>query len=360
MSALSSAMYNRCDPSLSTAYPPCTPPPYMNHPLTTHEEIATIFVVGFPDDMREREFQNMFIFSPGFEAATLKIPKDEEDETSSKKQIVSKERQKKKKKERGKIATHIFAHTHTILPSLPPFCPPPPLSPLTISHDQKIGFAKFRTRVEAIKAKDIINGRKIDIEKGSVLKAEMAKKNLHNNSSNSNKQRHGSMQLDVYASNGAPTGAPNQGGWAPSAFFTSMPPQTHADRPSVLMKRATSPTHAASVYEAFHSVPACHAPPPPPALTHASTMLASPPLLPTHQAFEPPNLFEAAAAAAAARDEPMAAMPPLVSPTHTHTRSLTGAYNGIPAAHDRPTYLTRALSLKSIDNDHLYRYTPPS
>ena len=38
------------------------------------EEITTIFVVGFPDDMQEREFQNMFIFCPGFEAATLKIP----------------------------------------------------------------------------------------------------------------------------------------------------------------------------------------------------------------------------------------------------------------------------------------------
>ncbi|KAJ3480090.1 hypothetical protein NLJ89_g12301 [Agrocybe chaxingu] len=41
------------------------------------EEISTIFVVGFPEDMQEREFQNMFTFSPGFEAATLKIPNKE-------------------------------------------------------------------------------------------------------------------------------------------------------------------------------------------------------------------------------------------------------------------------------------------
>jgi hypothetical protein len=48
------------------------------------EEISTIFVVGFPDDMQEREFQNMFIFSPGFEAATLKIPqKDCSDDDGS-------------------------------------------------------------------------------------------------------------------------------------------------------------------------------------------------------------------------------------------------------------------------------------
>ncbi|KAI8357640.1 hypothetical protein B0O80DRAFT_293733 [Mortierella sp. GBAus27b] len=45
------------------------------------EEISTIFVVGFPDDMQEREFQNMFVFTPGFEAATLKIPnKDQQDD----------------------------------------------------------------------------------------------------------------------------------------------------------------------------------------------------------------------------------------------------------------------------------------
>lgn len=52
-----------------------------------NEEISTIFVVGFPEDMHEREFQNMFIFSPGFEAATLKVP--EEEDSSNKKQIVS-------------------------------------------------------------------------------------------------------------------------------------------------------------------------------------------------------------------------------------------------------------------------------
>lgn len=53
----------------------------------TKEEISTIFVVGFPEDMQEREFQNMFMFSPGFEAATLKIPLTEEE--NNRKQIVS-------------------------------------------------------------------------------------------------------------------------------------------------------------------------------------------------------------------------------------------------------------------------------
>ncbi|KAI9468587.1 hypothetical protein BX667DRAFT_521705, partial [Coemansia mojavensis] len=93
------------------------------------DDITTIFVVGFPEDMKEREFQNMFTFSPGFEAATLKIPSVEEDKDSQKKQI--------------------------------------------------IGFAKFRTRMEALEARDILTGRKVDAEKNCLLKAEIAKKNLH-------------------------------------------------------------------------------------------------------------------------------------------------------------------------------------
>ena len=44
---------------------------------------------------------------------------------------------------------------------------------------QIIGFAKFRTRQEAVDARDVLQGRRVDLEKGSVLKAEMAKKNLH-------------------------------------------------------------------------------------------------------------------------------------------------------------------------------------
>ncbi|KAF9057865.1 hypothetical protein BJ165DRAFT_1312047, partial [Panaeolus papilionaceus] len=84
----------------------------------------------------EREFQNMFTFSAGFEAATLKIPNKE-----------------------------YTAYGQTSL-SLPP-------------RKQIIGFAKFRSRAEALQARDVLQGRRVDIEKGAVLKAEMAKKNLH-------------------------------------------------------------------------------------------------------------------------------------------------------------------------------------
>ncbi|KAJ3015494.1 hypothetical protein HKX48_004570 [Thoreauomyces humboldtii] len=103
-------------------------------PIMQQEEITTIFVVGFPEDMLEREFQNMFTFSSGFEAATLKIPSpgDSDDGTG--------------------------------LPN---------------ARKQIIGFAKFRTRLDALEARDVLSGRKVDAERGCVLKAEMAKKNLH-------------------------------------------------------------------------------------------------------------------------------------------------------------------------------------
>ncbi|KAJ3127916.1 hypothetical protein HK098_005557 [Nowakowskiella sp. JEL0407] len=107
-----------------------------SYPLQVQqEEITTIFVVGFPEDMFEREFQNMFIFCPGFEAATLKIPSSTES-----------------------------ADNDTASGS---------------GRKQIIGFAKFRTRADALEARNILSGRKVDAERGCVLKAEMAKKNLH-------------------------------------------------------------------------------------------------------------------------------------------------------------------------------------
>ncbi|KAG5462471.1 MAG: hypothetical protein BJ554DRAFT_4966 [Olpidium bornovanus] len=110
------------------------------------EEISTIFVVGFPDDMQEREFQNMFVFCPGFEAATLKIPTFTAEDLD------------------------------------------PLAGSLGNARKQIIGFAKFRRRLDALEARDVLSGRKVDAEKGSVLKAEMAKKNLHTKRGLSNEQ----------------------------------------------------------------------------------------------------------------------------------------------------------------------------
>ncbi|KAF1806834.1 hypothetical protein V8B55DRAFT_1460150 [Mucor lusitanicus] len=102
---------------------------------TNMDDVTTIFVVGFPEDMAEREFQNMFTFCHGFEAASLKWHCKDQDDDS--------------------------------IPSS------------TNGKKQMIGFARFRTRLEALEAIDVLSGKKIDQEKGTVLKAEMAKKNLH-------------------------------------------------------------------------------------------------------------------------------------------------------------------------------------
>ncbi|KAJ7129210.1 hypothetical protein C8R44DRAFT_665810, partial [Mycena epipterygia] len=129
-------------PAMGPINPAGLPPPAMLGPMgSMQEDISTIFVVGFPEDMQEREFQNMFTFSPGFEAATLKIPNKE-------------------------YTAYGGGHYGAAAGALPP-------------RKQIIGFAKFRTREEALGARDVLQGRRVDIDKGAVLKAEMAKKNLH-------------------------------------------------------------------------------------------------------------------------------------------------------------------------------------
>ncbi|KDQ64155.1 hypothetical protein JAAARDRAFT_43328 [Jaapia argillacea MUCL 33604] len=161
---------------------------------TGPEEISTIFVVGFPDDMSEREFQNMFTFSLGFEAATLKIPNKESTAygsgsnmsragglsfqgsyggTNDPYNLVT-------MNQGGVLVDGGRDGTTTSWPAAIPddghFVSNAPSQP---PRKQIIGFAKFRTRKEALDARDLLSGRRVDIEKGAVLKAEMAKKNLH-------------------------------------------------------------------------------------------------------------------------------------------------------------------------------------
>ena len=54
-----------------------------------------------------------------------------------------------------------------------------PSGPNAPPRKQIIGFAKFATRADAIVARDMLQSKRVDVEKGAVLKAEMAKKNLH-------------------------------------------------------------------------------------------------------------------------------------------------------------------------------------
>lgn len=171
------------------------------------EEISTIFVVGFPDDMQEREFQNMFTFSSGFEAATLKIPNKEYTAYGSVGGTTSTTPSGLSLRG-GAYASYLGAGSNDPYNIVtvnqggvvidngrdgPTTSWPPLAMPLDEpSHfqvgqglggqpprKQIIGFAKFRTRQEALEARDLLQGRRVDIEKGAILKAEMAKKNLH-------------------------------------------------------------------------------------------------------------------------------------------------------------------------------------
>ncbi|KAF9095884.1 hypothetical protein BGX29_009586 [Mortierella sp. GBA35] len=167
------------------------------------EEISTIFVVGFPEDMHEREFQNMFVFTPGFEAATLKIPQREQQEDDA-----------------------LTLGVNGVNP-----------------RKQIIGFAKFRSHQEAQQAIAVLSGRRVDAEKGSLLKAEMAKKNLHTRRGLSNELV-------------ATPGPSLTSSWAPSAPIgsTSIHPVNIAKKvPHPLQHRNSLAGSAA--YDAFHSVP---------------------------------------------------------------------------------------------------------
>ncbi|CCM03360.1 uncharacterized protein FIBRA_05489 [Fibroporia radiculosa] len=157
------------------------------------EEISTIFVVGFPEDMQEREFQNMFTFSPGFEAATLKIPNKEFTAYGSASAPTGPNARLYPGSndpynlvtvnQGGVVVDGGRDGTTTSWPAAPMqndeshFVPSN--LPVQPPRKQIIGFAKFRTRQEALEARDILQGRRVDIERGAVLKAEMAKKNLH-------------------------------------------------------------------------------------------------------------------------------------------------------------------------------------
>lgn len=72
---------------IQRVHPLSSSPQYSNtlssiQQTTSSDDVTTIFVVGFPEDMAEREFQNMFTFCPGFEAASLKWHcKDQDDDT---------------------------------------------------------------------------------------------------------------------------------------------------------------------------------------------------------------------------------------------------------------------------------------
>lgn len=172
------------------------------------EVISTIFVVGFPDDMSEREFQNIFTFAPGFEAATLKFPSGSRREPTAALLAELTQLAAHQNAQGGEYSEYPLGNINleeaisslslttastsqsttpsapmSLTPSVssnPMLAPGPnPAIPPSSARRQTIGFARFKTRSDALTAKDHLQGKKIDPLTGSVLKAEMAKKNLH-------------------------------------------------------------------------------------------------------------------------------------------------------------------------------------
>lgn len=92
--------------------------PYQSHGLM--EEVRTIFVLGFPKDVKERELQNLLRWWPGYEA-----------------------------------------------------------SQINFKGDQAMGFALFSTSQMAMQARDALQNLVFDAETNSILRSEMAKKNLY-------------------------------------------------------------------------------------------------------------------------------------------------------------------------------------
>ncbi|KAG0555439.1 hypothetical protein M758_12G171100 [Ceratodon purpureus] len=88
-------------------------------PDAAHDEVRTIFVLGFPPDVKERELQNLLRWWPGYEA-----------------------------------------------------------SQMNFKCDQPMGFALFSTAAMAMAARDALQNLVFDADTNSVLRAEMAKKNL--------------------------------------------------------------------------------------------------------------------------------------------------------------------------------------
>uniref|UniRef100_A0A1D1YUF8 Cell wall integrity protein scw1 n=1 Tax=Anthurium amnicola TaxID=1678845 RepID=A0A1D1YUF8_9ARAE len=104
------------------AWAPQPPPPPIsveNPNRTTTDEVRTIFITGLPNDVKERELQNLLRWLPGYEA-----------------------------------------------------------SQINLKGEQPLGFALFSNSQFAMAAKDAIQNMVFDAESKSVLHTEMAKKNL--------------------------------------------------------------------------------------------------------------------------------------------------------------------------------------
>ncbi|CEH18858.1 FOG: RRM domain [Ceraceosorus bombacis] len=231
-----------------------TPSTLGSLPSAGNLKITTVFIVGFPDDMTEREFANIFTFAKGFEASTLKIPSSGQNAAGTgglpgrpgevgASNLTGPGGPYNPVNLQGAGLYDLVGpgppggwDDHNLSLALSRVGAGDGMSSLSnmgsLSNalqgianagqggqnggsaakiKQIIGFAKFRTRAEALEARDALNGRKIDAERGCVLKTEMAKKNLH------------TKQRPVLANTGGL--ADGQAGFGPSGIHALQGPQ---------------------------------------------------------------------------------------------------------------------------------------
>lgn len=121
------------------------------------EIISTIVVRELPEDMTEREFSGLFVFASGFEYSALKVC--DEDELLG--------------------ASMSNSYQVGVSPIMDNQVSSNILSNETIKNKKKIivGLAKFKTRLEAVEAKDRLNEFKL--EGKHLLISELANKNLN-------------------------------------------------------------------------------------------------------------------------------------------------------------------------------------
>lgn len=267
------------------------------------EVITTIFVVGFPDDMlvsrghrraarklgrctdrQEREFQNIFTFSPGFEAATLKFPSGANRGREPAAALLA-ELQQLAASQMGEHGEHAIpppleealaalqlstASSSSTTPSAAiSMTPSAPTGPVLANQPygsqstrrQTIGFARFKTRADALAAREHLQGRKIDTLTGATLKAEMAKKNLHTKRTTSGEElvglllRSGRLAGLMGANTGINSHMVNGQGAMPPHIVPSHPGQPNP--PSGVYAQAPPPPIASSqsAREAWDSWP---------------------------------------------------------------------------------------------------------
>lgn len=255
-------------------------------PETSQDDISTIFVVGFPEDMAEREFQNMFIFSTGFEAATLKIPSAAPPQRERPVADLAKANAANgawdpfsSGPNPPDAGQYEDAYGNQVLDGSNGSSNNPSALALALANGQprdgavspagarkqSIGFAKFRTRALALAARDQLSGKKVDAS-GATLKAEMAKKNLHT--------KRGLAAEGPFAHSGPPPLNPAmpgldgsalarlaQAGQLNPAMLAEFARQTAAAQQQQ-QQQAAGPVPAAptserdKMFNAFHSIPA--------------------------------------------------------------------------------------------------------